>query len=340
MPLTSSSSCACAPVRSPPPISCCASPRAPAGTCSSGSASMRTVSSSSVPRPTSASCPRAPSTGRRSSSDRWSRASLTASFWRWPATSDTRTPRASSTRSPRLPHDVRTGLQLVIVCQLPASVEATLADRCLARGLTPGRDVVFTGYVPDRVLRAMYQAAELFVCPSLYEGFGLPVLEAARCRCPSITSDRSSLPEVLSFPPATFAPDPEAMAAAIDRALTDESFRSELVAAGDRAVLRHSWDKVASRTVAALERLAPVLRRQPTRPPPLRVAIVGAGSSVPTEVIEAIAERAVLERFETRAAVARRPSIRCLPAVGLWTHVQPGRLRPGSLRGRQSPSRG
>jgi len=58
-------------------------------------------------------------------------------------------------------------------------------------------DLVFTGYVPDDDLVALYNAADLFVYPSIYEGFGLPPLEAMACGTPVITSDTSSLPEVV-----------------------------------------------------------------------------------------------------------------------------------------------
>jgi glycosyltransferase involved in cell wall biosynthesis len=118
--------------------------------------------------------------------------------------------------------------------------------------------VVFTGGLDDDDLVAVLQGAELSVMPSLEEGFGLPVLEAAACGVPAIASNVSSLPEVLDEPDACFDPhDPPAIAAAIERALTDEAHRSVLLAAGARATERWTWTNVATATVDALDALGP-----------------------------------------------------------------------------------
>ena len=87
--------------------------------------------------------------------------------------------------------------------------------------------VVFTGSVDDDEMVSILQGARLAVMPSLEEGFGLPVVEAAACGVPVICSNFTSLPEVLDEPAACFDPrDPDAIAHAIDRALTDESHRA------------------------------------------------------------------------------------------------------------------
>ena len=107
--------------------------------------------------------------------------------------------------------------------------------------------VVFTGALDDDELVALLQGASLAVMPSLEEGFGLPVLEAAACGVPAIASNVSSLPEVLDEPAACFDPhDPPAIAAAIVSALTDEAHRSVLLAAGRRAVERWTWANAAT----------------------------------------------------------------------------------------------
>ncbi len=119
------------------------------------------------------------------------------------------------------------------------------------------------------------KAAALAVMPSLEEGFGLPVLEAAACGVPTIASNVSSLPEVLDEPAACFDPhDPQAIAAAIVTALTDEEHRSVLLAAGRRAVERWTWSNAASATVEALETMGPRWPQR-TRRSASRLAVAG-----------------------------------------------------------------
>jgi hypothetical protein len=135
--------------------------------------------------------------------------------------------------------------------------------------------VVFTGALDDDELVAVLQGAALAVMPSLEEGFGLPVLEAAACGVPAIASDVSSLPEVLDEPAAGFDPrDPNAIADAIVRGLTDDTHRTVLLAAGRRAVERWTWRNVASSTVGALDSLGPRWTQR-VRTPPTRVAVAG-----------------------------------------------------------------
>jgi glycosyltransferase involved in cell wall biosynthesis len=110
--------------------------------------------------------------------------------------------------------------------------------------------VIFTGYVPDEDLPAIYSAADLFVFPSLYEGFGLPVLEAMACGVPVICSNTSSLPEVAGD--AAFLVDPadvRALAGAMEQALTDEHLRSELMAKGLERARWFTWEKAAAKTL-------------------------------------------------------------------------------------------
>ena len=111
--------------------------------------------------------------------------------------------------------------------------------------------------------------------PSLEEGFGLPVVEAAACGIPVICSDVSSLPEVLEEPAACFDPlDPRAIARAIEHALRDGEHRVDLLAAGARAAQRWTWSRVARDTVDSLSTLGPRWRR-PIRSPRRRLAIAG-----------------------------------------------------------------
>lgn len=122
------------------------------------------------------------------------------------------------------------------------------------QGLT-GR-VVMPGFVDDADLPALYSAAGLFVFPSLYEGFGLPLLEAMACGVPVISSDASSLPEVAATggePAALLLPpgDEAAWSAAMLRLLGDDAARHRLIAAGRAQAARFTWG-AAARQLAAL----------------------------------------------------------------------------------------
>jgi len=115
-------------------------------------------------------------------------------------------------------------------------------------------EVVFPGYVPQEDLPALLSGARLFVFPSLYEGFGLPVLEAMACGTPVVCSNVSSLPEVAGDAALLVDPlDVEGMAEAMNRLLQDEGLRAELVERGYRQVRRFSWERCARATLAVLE---------------------------------------------------------------------------------------
>lgn len=109
--------------------------------------------------------------------------------------------------------------------------------------------VLFTGYLKDEDLPAMYSAAQAFVYPSLYEGFGLPVLEAMSCATPVVTSNVSSLPEVIGD--AGHLVDPRSrdeLAAALLRCLDDEAWLAQAAQAGLARSRRFSWDEAARQT--------------------------------------------------------------------------------------------
>jgi glycosyltransferase involved in cell wall biosynthesis len=107
--------------------------------------------------------------------------------------------------------------------------------------------VIFTGYVPDEDLPAIYSAADLFVFPSLYEGFGLPVLEAMACGTPVVCSNTSSLPEVAGDAALLVDPtDVRALTGAMERALRDEGKWREMRERGLQQAARFSWDEAAA----------------------------------------------------------------------------------------------
>jgi glycosyltransferase involved in cell wall biosynthesis len=110
-------------------------------------------------------------------------------------------------------------------------------------------DVIFTGYVPEEDLVKLYNLADLFVYPSYYEGFGLPPLEAMACGCPVITSNTSSLPEVVGDAGILVDPyDVEGLAKAMYEVLKDESFRIELAKKGLERAKLFSWRKTSEET--------------------------------------------------------------------------------------------
>ena len=112
-------------------------------------------------------------------------------------------------------------------------------------------EVIFPGFVPDEDLPALYSAADLFVFPSLYEGFGLPVLEAMACGAPVITSNTSSLPEVAGD--AALLVDPtsiEALTHAMRNVLESKQLRDELSAKGYEQAAKFNWESAARETLA------------------------------------------------------------------------------------------
>lgn len=116
--------------------------------------------------------------------------------------------------------------------------------------------VIFPGYVPDAQLEVLYGAAQIYIFPSLYEGFGLPPLEAMAKGCPVISSDRSSLPEVLGQAPLYFNPEDEAdLLAKIRLILTDNHLREQLVASGLEQVKKYNWWECARETLAVYQQV-------------------------------------------------------------------------------------
>jgi glycosyltransferase involved in cell wall biosynthesis len=110
------------------------------------------------------------------------------------------------------------------------------------------KHVRFLGYVPDATLAVLYRLAAVFVFPSLYEGFGLPPLEAMASGCPVVTSNVSSLPEVVGDAAVLVDPtDATAIADGIRRVLTEPSIREELRARGLQRAHEFSWERSVQR---------------------------------------------------------------------------------------------
>ena len=115
--------------------------------------------------------------------------------------------------------------------------------------------VIFTGYVPDQDLSAIYSGATAFVYPSLYEGFGLPPLEAMQCGVPVITSNTTSLPEVVGDAGITIEPrDEDALCQAMLNVLTDSPLCQQLSQKGLERAKQFSWKKCAEETMEIYKR--------------------------------------------------------------------------------------
>jgi glycosyltransferase involved in cell wall biosynthesis len=142
-------------------------------------------------------------------------------------------------------------LQLVL-----CGVRAPRIDRLdeLIQELSLDGRVIMTGRVADSELVKLYQQALGFAMPSLYEGFGLPPLEAMACGVPVMSSNRSSLPEVLSDAALYFDPESEdEIASAIEKLCSDSALRTRLVSSGLGRVKQFSWEACARATLAAIQ---------------------------------------------------------------------------------------
>jgi glycosyltransferase involved in cell wall biosynthesis len=127
-----------------------------------------------------------------------------------------------------------------------------------ARESSPVRDFIrYLGYVPDDVLGPLYRHADLFVYLSLYEGFGLPPLEAMAAGTCVVSSDRASLSECLGEAAALTDPlDAEGVAEVLLQLLRDEDLRMEYVQRGLRRAASYTWEESAAKTLAVYRELA------------------------------------------------------------------------------------
>ena len=153
-----------------------------------------------------------------------------------------------------LPSPMRDAHQLVIACNLAHHLRFSL--RVFARRLgIESRNLLLTGFVPDRDLAALYRSCELFVFPSLYEGAGLPILEAMTCEAPVAASGTSAMPELLGDMEATFDPsDPADIARCIREVLETPGTLDSLRERSRRRVALYTWERVARRTLEGYER--------------------------------------------------------------------------------------
>jgi glycosyltransferase involved in cell wall biosynthesis len=152
----------------------------------------------------------------------------------------------------QLPPKIRDAYQLVITSRFTPSDHERLRIAARRAGLRPD-DLVLTGYISDADLIALYQTTELFVYPSIHEGFGLPVLEAMSCGAPVIGSNQTSVPEIIGREDALFDPTSiPAITEAMSHALVDDAFRDSLRAHGPLQAKQFSWERTAIRGLEAM----------------------------------------------------------------------------------------
>ncbi|GAB3931394.1 glycosyltransferase family 4 protein [Larkinella terrae] len=110
--------------------------------------------------------------------------------------------------------------------------------------------------INDNTLRQLYGQATAFVFPSLYEGFGIPVLEAFACNCPCVLSNRSSLPEVAGSAASYFDPEnPDSIREAVGQILNSSELRQDLIQKGRERLRQFSWEKTVQETLALYQDL-------------------------------------------------------------------------------------
>jgi glycosyltransferase involved in cell wall biosynthesis len=202
----------------------------------------------------------------------------------------------------RLPEAIRDRHQLVITYKL--NPDARESIEAFAKGLgIHGDQLLLTGFVPDRELSALYRLSGLFVFPSLYEGAGLPILEAMACGAPVVGSNVSSVPEILGDLRATFDPsDPADIAACVARTLEDEVELERLRRVSAERTAHFTWDRVARKAIEGYERaLATPSRRDTPARRRRRLAVFTPWPPEPSG--SASYSRALVERLADHADV-------------------------------------
>ena len=127
--------------------------------------------------------------------------------------------------------------------------------------------VVFLPVSNDQELRLLYSAADLLVAPSLYEGFGLPVLEAMACGCPVLVGDRGALPEIVGDAGRQVDPyDVNSIWAGIREILYHQEVRQGLIDRGLKRAARYTWEKTARTVLDTYDSLTKILRTPNSEP--------------------------------------------------------------------------
>lgn len=142
----------------------------------------------------------------------------------------------------------------LVLVGMKGRASKSVEDAINSAGL--GNDVIFTGWIPKEDLPILYKSADVFVFPSLFEGFGIPPLEAMTCGAPVAVSNTASLPEVVGDAGVYFNPlDVEDIAAKINQIISDDNIKNELIKKGFEQAKRFSWEKTARQTLEVLQEI-------------------------------------------------------------------------------------
>lgn len=148
------------------------------------------------------------------------------------------------------------GRRLVLAGGISPGLAGHVEVKATVERLRLEQDVVFLGHVPDEDVPALYSLADLLVMPSLFEGFGLPPLEAMACGTPVVASNASSLPEVVGDAGLLVPPrEARALADAIESVLSDSELRNHMVERGQARASAFTWERTAEETALVYRRV-------------------------------------------------------------------------------------
>lgn len=221
--------------------------------------------------------------------------------------------------------EIRAVHQLVIACRMLPSEAALLREWAVDAGVGE-HELVITGYVTDAELGALYHACHVFLFASIYEGSGLPILEAMSCGAPVVASNTSTAREILGDLEATFDPyDPDDIAECIARVVGSPSTLESLVERSHRRVVAYTWDAVARRSLEAYESVtegrlsAGRSRRRPrialvTPWPPERSGIADYNLRLARELGKTADVDVIVDRSLTHYAPPEEQGLRLVPS--------------------------
>lgn len=153
-----------------------------------------------------------------------------------------------------LPDRLKKQYSLVIVGK-EGWIEERVAAK-LQQTQAAGVTVIRTGYITDSELPVLYSGASLFAYPSLYEGFGMPILEAMACGCPVLTANTSSMPEVAGGAAVIVDPyDVQAIADGLQKILVDPKLAKTLIAAGEKRVDQFTWKESGEQLAGIIKKI-------------------------------------------------------------------------------------